>query len=93
VSHKLLRWLLPFLLIGLLATSLVLWDAPLYRLAAIGQLAFYACALAGWRRERWMHRVPFGLLPYYLTAIHLAFLVGFVQFVRGRQRVMWQRVS
>jgi cellulose synthase/poly-beta-1,6-N-acetylglucosamine synthase-like glycosyltransferase len=93
VSHKLLRWLLPFLLIGLLATSLLLWDSPLYRLAAIGQLAFYAWAAAGWWLPRWVRRVPFGLLPYYLTAMHLAFLVGFVQFVRGRQRVAWQRVS
>lgn len=93
VSHKLLRWLLPFLLIGLLVSSLLLWGTPPYRLAAIGQLAFYAWAIAGWRLQRWMRRVPFGLLPYYLTAIHLAFLVGFVQFVRGRQRVTWQQVS
>ncbi len=38
-------------------------------------------------------KVCFGLLGYYLLAIHLAFLVGFVPFVSGRHRTGWQRVG
>src|SRR5262249_4333539 len=40
-SHKFLRWILPFLLIGLLVTSGLLSATPLYRLAFAAQLLFY----------------------------------------------------
>ena len=30
-------------------------------------------------------------LGYYLLAIHLAFLVGFVRFLGGRKEAAWQR--
>ena len=32
-SHKVLRWLCPFFLIGLLASSVLLWDTPFFRWA------------------------------------------------------------
>jgi len=35
--------------------------------------------------------IRFGLLGYYLLAIHLAFLVGFVRFLGGRKEAAWQR--
>ena len=40
-----------------------------------------------------MVRVRFGLLGYFLVSIHLAYLVGFIRFVRRRQAGVWQRVS
>ena len=43
-------------------------------------------------RQR-MQRVRFGLLGYYLLAIHLAFLVGFIRFLGGRKETAWQRVN
>jgi cellulose synthase/poly-beta-1,6-N-acetylglucosamine synthase-like glycosyltransferase len=91
-SHKLLRWILPFLLIGLLASSSLLWSSPAYRMAFIGQLLFYLWAGIGFLFRQRMLRFRYALVGYYLLAIHLAFLVGFFQFLRGRQ-VTWQRVS
>ena len=41
VSHKLLRWTLPFLLIGMLVTSAALLEAPLYRALFVLQVLFY----------------------------------------------------
>src|SRR5207247_2396711 len=41
ISHKVLRWILPFLLIAMLVSSGLLWSEPLYRIAFLGQLAFY----------------------------------------------------
>ena len=46
-SHKLLRWILPFLLIAMLVSSGLLWSQPLYRIALLGQLAFYLWAALG----------------------------------------------
>jgi cellulose synthase/poly-beta-1,6-N-acetylglucosamine synthase-like glycosyltransferase len=93
LSHKFLRWILPFLLIAMLVSSGLLWGQPLYRIAVLGQLAFYVWAALGFLFRQRMQRVRFGLLGYYLLAIHLAFLVGFVHFVSGRHRAGWQRVG
>jgi cellulose synthase/poly-beta-1,6-N-acetylglucosamine synthase-like glycosyltransferase len=92
-SHKLLRWILPFLLIAMLVSSGLLWSQPLYRVALLGQLAFYLWAALGFLFRRRMQGVRYGLLGYYLLAIHLAFLVGFVRFLGGRKETAWQRVN
>jgi cellulose synthase/poly-beta-1,6-N-acetylglucosamine synthase-like glycosyltransferase len=92
-SHKLLRWILPALLIGLLASSALLQSNPIYCALLATQCAFYLWALAGYVFHGRLQGVRFGLLAYYLVAIHLAYLVGFVRFVRGRDTATWQRVS
>lgn len=93
VSHKLLRWVLPFLLLGMLVTSAVLWQQPLYRALFGAQLVFYGWALFGWAFRRRVQSIRYALVAYYLLAIHLAFLVGFVRFLSGRRGVEWGRVS
>lgn len=90
-SHKVLRWVLPFLMLGLLASSALLCAQPFYRGALLAQLLFYAWAFAGfWFKER-MAPLRYGLIGYFLLAINLAFLVGFVQYVTGRPEVKWKR--
>lgn len=49
LSHKLLRLVVPWALLGLLATAAVL-PGPFYRAAFYGQIAFYLVALLGTRR-------------------------------------------
>jgi cellulose synthase/poly-beta-1,6-N-acetylglucosamine synthase-like glycosyltransferase len=93
ISHKLLRWVLPFLLLGMLITSAALWERPLYRALLAGQLAFYGWALVGWIFRRRMVGVRYALIAYYLLAMHLAFLVGFVRFLTGHRSVEWRQVS
>jgi len=92
-SHKLLRWILPFLLVSMLASSGLMWDRPLYRFIFLGQLGFYLWAAMGFLFRQRLQRVRYGLLGYYLLAIHLAFLVGFVRFLGGRKSTAWQRVN
>ena len=92
-SHKVLRWVLPFLLIGLLAANAMLWGRPFYRAALVVQLLFYGWATVGFLCRRRMQRVRYALLPYYLLAIHLAFLVGFIRFASGRGEVTWRRAA
>jgi hypothetical protein len=93
VSHKLLRWVLPFLLIGMLLASAALWPHPMYRALFLAQAAFYGWGLAGWLFHRQIQGVRYALVAYYLLAMHLAFLVGFMRFLSGRNDVGWRRVS
>jgi hypothetical protein len=93
LSHKVLRWILPFLLIGLIASSASLWARPLYRWALLAQLVFYVWAGLGFLLRRRVEGVRYVLFPYYLLAIHLAFLVGFVRVLTRRRESAWQRVN
>jgi cellulose synthase/poly-beta-1,6-N-acetylglucosamine synthase-like glycosyltransferase len=90
-SHKFLRWVLPFLMIGLLVSSGLLWDTPLYRVAFTGQLLFYLWAELGYVFRERMVRFRYGLMGYYVVAIHLAFLVGFIRFLLGQGEATWRR--
>ncbi len=92
VSHKLLRWILPFLLIGMLLTSAALLDSPLYQALFVLQVLFYGWALVGYLLRQRIQGVRFALVGYYLLAIHLAFLVGFVRYVSGRREIEWRQV-
>ncbi len=92
-SHKLLRWILPGLLIGLLASSALLHRSPLYWPFFALQIVFYLWALFGYVFHDRLQRVRYGLIAYYLMAIHLAYLVGFVRLFRGGEKATWQRVG
>jgi len=93
VSHKLLRWVVPFLLVGLLVSNAFLANNPLYRFFLTGQLLFYTWASLGFVLRDRMQRIPLALVGYFLLAMNLAFLVGFARFLLGRQEVTWQRVN
>ena len=92
VSHKLLRWTLPFLLIGMLVTSAALLEAPVYRALFALQVLFYGWGLAGYLFRPRIQGIRFALVAYYLLAIHLAFLVGFVRYLSGRREIEWRQV-
>ena len=92
VSHKLLRWTLPFLLIGMLVSSAALLEAPLYRALFALQVLFYGWGLVGYLFRARIQGIRFALLAYYLLAIHLAFLVGFVRYLSGRREIEWRQV-
>lgn len=92
-SHKFLRWMLPFLFLGALASSALLWDNLFYRVAFLAQLLFYLWAGLGFLFRHRLQGVRFALAGYFLLAMNVAFLVGFVRFLAGRKEATWQRVS
>lgn len=92
-SHKVLRWVLPLPLIGVLMTSGILWRQPFYRVILCAQGLFYVWAALGFLFRRRVKDIPYALMAYYLLAIHLAYLVGFARYVTGRTETTWKRVS
>lgn len=92
VSHKLLRWVVPFLLIGVLSSNLFLLGKSFYQVTLLAQLGFYLFAWAGYV---FRHRVAvfrYALVGYFVVAMNLAFLVGFLRFLFGSKEVGWQPV-
>jgi cellulose synthase/poly-beta-1,6-N-acetylglucosamine synthase-like glycosyltransferase len=89
-SHKILRWLCPFCLIGMLATSAFLWEHSWFRAALLGQTTFYLVALV----TPWLPsgiKVPKPLrLAAMFTAMNAALLVGFFRWLGGKQGGIWR---
>jgi cellulose synthase/poly-beta-1,6-N-acetylglucosamine synthase-like glycosyltransferase len=93
VSHKLLRWIVPFLLLSMLASSCLLLSFPLYRAVLVTQVIFYLWAAIGYLFERQASKVRFGLLGYFWLAMNLAFLVGFWRFLFSQRDATWQKAN
>jgi cellulose synthase/poly-beta-1,6-N-acetylglucosamine synthase-like glycosyltransferase len=94
VSHKLLRWLTPFLLGGALVGSAALaaGPRPLWWAILGVQLAGYGLAAAGRRGLRGRLRRP-ASAAYYFLSMNAALAVGLWRFVRGTQRAAWSRTD
>jgi cellulose synthase/poly-beta-1,6-N-acetylglucosamine synthase-like glycosyltransferase len=92
-SHKLVRWMVPFLLVGVVLSNALLLNSHTYALLFVGQVIFYAWAAAGFLFEEHMRRVRFALVGYFLLAMNLAFLVGLYRCLTSRKDGFWQRVN
>jgi hypothetical protein len=80
-------------LIGLLVSSILLRDHPVYRIALVAQGLLYVWAALGLVFRDQLKGIRFALLGYYLVAIHFAYLVGLFRCLTGRAAATWQRVS
>jgi glycosyltransferase involved in cell wall biosynthesis len=91
LSHKLLRLVVPWALLGLLVSNAFLLDDPLYLVLFVGQLACYGLALLGLtplgRRVK-----PLGAAAS-LMMLNAAAWLAFWVFLTGRSRQAWRKVN
>ncbi|MFZ1699206.1 MAG: glycosyltransferase family 2 protein [Pyrinomonadaceae bacterium] len=93
ISHKVLRYAVPVILLALLASSAILAGSSLfYLVAAAGQIAFYLLAAAGWMMERAGTRPRFLAMPLYFVLANLASVVAFYKFLRGEKYSRWEPI-
>lgn len=93
ISHKLMRYAVPFFLIAALILNLLLVGAsPVYRLTVLAQAAFYLAAVAGGLGQRLRLRLGLLALPYYFALANAASLVAFVKFMRGEAHILWEPI-
>jgi len=92
LSHKLLRYLVPFYQIALLVSAAALWKTGLlYQVTLAVQIFFYGLALLGFALERAGHHPPRPLqIPLYFTMVNLASLVSIFRVIT-RQPVHWEK--
>jgi cellulose synthase/poly-beta-1,6-N-acetylglucosamine synthase-like glycosyltransferase len=91
ICHKALRYAVPFLLIIAFGANLLLLNAgAIYRLAFIGQAAFYLLAMIGWLCDRVGLKLGPLAFPYYFVLSNAASLVAFKKFVSGESHVTWE---
>src|SRR5882762_3758092 len=91
LSHKVLRWLVPFFLFLLFIGNAILWNHPWYGLLFAIQFTFYAFALLTLLVP--LHRIwrPLGI-PLYFCTLNAAALRSVLEAVRGRKYAIWETV-
>ncbi len=92
-SHKILRWVTPWLMLLLLVANLFLLDDFYFRALFVSQLMFYGLAICGWLKRHSPDLPTLLYVPMYFCYMNLALLVGFLSFVRGIQGVNWSKAS
>jgi glycosyltransferase involved in cell wall biosynthesis len=89
LSHKILRWLVPLFLGGMLAGSAAFAPAhPGWAFALGMQVLFYGCALLGIFPG--FRRVPLFYLPLYFVVVNAASVVGLWRFATRTQKPAWE---
>jgi hypothetical protein len=91
ISHKVLRWTVPFSLILLLASNALLVQRPGFRLVFVLQVAFYLVGLVSMLLPVHRQWTPLGL-PLYFCTLHVAALVSVISLLRGNRYVVWETV-
>jgi cellulose synthase/poly-beta-1,6-N-acetylglucosamine synthase-like glycosyltransferase len=96
-SHKVLRYLVPQLLLAVFALGVILGSstsawAPLYRFLTCAQLALYTAALVGWASLKLGKKVPLVHIPFYFVVANLAALVAFVRYLMGDRKITWNTI-
>ncbi len=94
LSHKVLRWIMPLLMItGLLSHAGLSTNSEFYRLLLVPHIGFYSLAFLGLLvgRKNRVYRVL--SLPYYFVSMNTALLWGYYRYFRGTQKVTWNRVN
>ena len=85
--HKLLRWLVPFLLIALLLSNAVLAVSSwFYLLLLIGQLSFYGIGIYGWLTQSLTGILK---IPMFFLVVNTAIAVAWWQYLTGKRVVLW----
>ncbi len=108
ISHKFLRPLVPLFMLGAVISNIiaVLNPSPINNLTHLGlpyniillgiQILFYTLAFIGQQfpnRSRQSRLINILYLPTFLTNSNLAALKGLIQFVRGGQSHLWERIQ
>ncbi len=97
VSHKVLRWTAPHLLLLALAASVALaaqTGSSGWALYALGQALAYLAAWAGWQMSSRGVKLPTLVkLAAFLFALNWAFLVASWRYATGRYAGSWGRTS
>jgi len=89
-SHKILRWSVPWLLLLTLLVNLaIVGDGWLYALALLGQLLFYAIAVAAHFNED-LKQNALARIIYFFVQVNVAIGDASCRFLAGKRMTTWQ---
>jgi cellulose synthase/poly-beta-1,6-N-acetylglucosamine synthase-like glycosyltransferase len=90
LSHKVLRWMIPFLLLLLLVSNLFLFGQNFYKLFLIVQILFYVGAVGGYLLDKMGKKVKLLALPLYYCVVNAASMAAFFRTILGKKAIVWE---
>jgi len=85
--HKLLRWLVPLLLVVVfLCNFLLIFNSILFLLLFLGQILFYGIGIYGWVSRSLQGAQK---IPMFFLMVNAAIAVAWWQYLAGRRVVLW----
>ena len=89
-SHKLCRWLVPFAMIGAgISNILLVTHSTVYGVLLLGQILFYATAIA-YAGFSWMPKNSLFRLPSFFVLVNLSILDAWMRYWRGDRVFRWE---
>ncbi len=93
ISHKLFRYFVPFMLLGIFASTAILsFYSFWFDILLLGQILFYAVAFISSLLERVGVRSRFLSLPQYFILTNLASVVALFKTLRGERFARWEPI-
>lgn len=93
VSHKVLRYAVPFfLLLIFVSNAILIWYSLFFDIAFIAQICFYLLAFVGLAFEKMGVKIGVLAIPHYFVLANLASVLGFYKFLRGERYAAWEPI-
>ena len=88
-SHKLVRWLVPFLLIFAFLSNLALYSSGPYAALLVLQIAFYTLAALAYWNIAGLQDNPIGRIALFFVLVNIAILVAWLRYFKGERLELW----
>jgi cellulose synthase/poly-beta-1,6-N-acetylglucosamine synthase-like glycosyltransferase len=86
--HKLLRWLVPFFLVMILVSNVILAPTSnFFLLLLIGQFIFYGIGIYGWITQSLKGVLK---IPMFFTVVNVAIAVAWWEYLSGKRVMLWE---
>ena len=93
ISHKLMRYMVPYLLLTLFISSAALaFYSSLFQFVFILQALFYLVGLASFLLHKLNKDVGISALPFYFLLSNLAACAGLISFLKGNRYARWEPI-
>ena len=92
-SHRIFRWIVPFLLIFVFIINSFLLAKTFFLLLFTFQCIFYLLAFIGWLSIKYTTLPFFIYAPFYFCNLNLALLIGCYKIVTNMQKSTWERTE
>ncbi len=89
ISHKLIRWMVPFCLVAMLLSNLFLLDQSIYQLTMAAQVMFYSLAQFAHMRKFRLEESMVGKLALYFTLVNISILFAWKRYWSGTRQEIW----
>lgn len=92
-SHKVMRYFVPFFLVGtLLSSSVLASQSRVYLIIFIAQFVSYLSAFGAFMLEKIGLRSRLLALPHYFVLANVASLIAFYKFLHGEKYASWEPI-